>query len=263
MAGGRQQDAGDAATPRAELERLRDGRRQRREEERRTIGRAMLESCGEAGYRSASVQQAIERYGGNRSQFYRHFGGKAPCYQAAYAEEAAGLVEEMLAAGRSAPAWPAGLGAALSALADFVTGVPPLAKGVLVEVHVAGGEALLLRRALGDRLAAALDSARCQPGALPAPPELTARFMVGAVDTAAARALALGEPQAFPLQVGELARMILAAYFGEEMAAAELSGPAGAQWDGVQLRTTLPDIRKPSSKSRSPRTKKWPVGQEP
>jgi AcrR family transcriptional regulator len=185
------------------------------------IERAMLEACGERGYRSASVQDALDRCGGNRAQFYRHYSSKQDCFAAGYEREATRLVEAILAAGRRAPAWRAGLDAALAELSAFVARQPALARGVLVEVHVAGGTAAARRRELVGRLVAAIDSARGAPGALAAPPALAATFMFGAIEAAAARALSLGAAAGFPAQVPELSRLVTAAYFGEEAAAGE------------------------------------------
>jgi len=220
MAGGRHGER-EAGTPRGELARL----RARREEEaaaiRGRIERAMLEACGEWGYRNVSVQRVIERYGGNRAQFYRHYGGKAACFEAAYEAESAQLVEKLLGAGRTASGWRAGLRAALGVLALFVAEHPAIARGLLVEVHVAGGAASARRAELAERLIAAIDSARRDSEANENPPPLTARFMLGAVDSAAASALARGESAGFPALVPELAQMIVFAYFGEAAAAEE------------------------------------------
>jgi AcrR family transcriptional regulator len=177
---------------------------------------AMLEACGERGYREASVREVIDRCAGNRAQFYRHYANREACFAAAYERQATRLADAVLAAGRAAPAWRPGLRAALRELARFVARRPALARGLLVEVHVVGGEALARRAELADRLAAAIDSARREPDASGGPPALTARFMLGAVEAAATRALLLGEAAEFPAQVPELARLIVATYFGEE-----------------------------------------------
>jgi AcrR family transcriptional regulator len=220
MAGGRH-DEREAGTPRDELARLRARREVEAAAIRGRIERAMLEACGEWGYRNVSVQRVIDRYGGNRAQFYRHYGGKAACFEAAYEAESAQLVEEMLGAGRTASGWRAGLRAALGVLALFVAEHPAIARGLLVEVHVAGGGASARRAELAERLAAAIDSARHDSEASENPPPLTARFMLGAVDSAAASALARGEAAGFPAVVPELAQMIVTAYFGEAAAAEE------------------------------------------
>jgi AcrR family transcriptional regulator len=220
MAVGGRQRGGEAGTPRGELTRLRAGRERLEEEQGEAIELAMLEACGERGFRSASVQDALDRGPGNRSQFYRHFASKAACFEAAYERQGPRLAEALLAAGRPGPSWPQGLQAALAELASQLEQRPAPMRALLVEVHVAGGPALALRAELFERLAGALDGARRADGALADPPALTARFMLGAVDTAAARALTLGEPADFRGQAPELARLIVAAYFGERAGAA-------------------------------------------
>jgi AcrR family transcriptional regulator len=168
---------------------------------------AVLETCGDRGFRTASVQDAIDRCGVSRVQFYRHFGSKADAYAAAYEAEIELLCERVLEAGS-----------------------PSLAKGLLVEVHVAGEPALAKRAAARERLAAAIDGARREAGEdirSPSPPPLTARFMLGAVDSAAAGALVRDDAPGFAATVPELAHMIVAAYFGEAAAAEELAA-AGA-----------------------------------
>jgi AcrR family transcriptional regulator len=223
MTGGRHGEGG-AASPLSELARIRAGREQQAGAIGGRIESAMLETCGERGYRSVSVQQVIERYGGNRVEFYRHYASKAACFEAAYEAEARRLGEAILDAGRAAPDWPSGLRMALDQLAAFLGEQPALARGLLIEVHVAGGTALTKRAQLAERLVAAIDSARREGEAKEDPPPLTARFMLGAVDSAAAGALARGEAAGFAAVVPELARLILGAYFGD--AAAE-PGPSG------------------------------------
>ena len=210
-------------TPRGELARLRRRREEQDAATRERIATAMLEACGEAGYRAVSVQDVIDRYGGNRVQFYRHFGSKADCYAAAYEAEIERLCGRLLGASRPAPDWRHCLRAALGELAGLLEGRPLLARGLLVEVHVAGEPALGRRAEVAARLAAALDAARGEAGALPDPPPLTARFMLGAIESAATSALARGDAAGFAASAPDLAHMVVAAYFGEGAAAEELA----------------------------------------
>src|SRR5215213_11960995 len=104
MAGGRHAD--DQAserrpgTPLGELTRFDESRRRQAEETRLAILEAMLATCGEKGYRRVAVQDVIERYGGNRVQFYRHFSSKADCYADAYQEEVERLHDRVRTAAR-------------------------------------------------------------------------------------------------------------------------------------------------------------------
>src|SRR5207342_671110 len=90
-------------TPRAELARIRESRAERESGVRDRILEAMLEACGERGFRAATVQDAIDRYGGNRVQFYRHFANKADAYAAAHEEAIDVLYKRLLGAARGTP----------------------------------------------------------------------------------------------------------------------------------------------------------------
>src|SRR5689334_9384394 len=91
MAGGRHTGGRESGlrpgTPRGELARFDESRDRKADEIRQRILEAMLETCGEKGYRRVAVQDVIDRQGGNRVQFYRHFSSKADCYAAAHGEE--------------------------------------------------------------------------------------------------------------------------------------------------------------------------------
>ncbi len=188
---------------------------------RERIMEAALEACGERGYRDATVQDAIDRYGGYRYQFYKHFAGKAECYIAAYEFEVERRYAELQALAAAQPSWRRGLVAMLYGLADFLCEQPSLARGLLVEVHVAGGPALLKRLEVFERLTRAVDSARHETESRHSPPPVTATFMVGAIEAAVTSALTRAEPRDFADAVPELAHMVLAAYFGDEIAGEE------------------------------------------
>jgi len=226
MAGGRHTD-GQASemrpgTPRGELSRFDEARRRQAEETRLAILEAMLASCGEKGYRRLAVQDVIERYGGNRVQFYRHFSSKADCYADAYEEEVERLHDRVRAAAGEG-GWRDRLRAGLEELARYVEERPLVARGLLVEVHVAGGPALALRAEVLERGVAAIDAGRSEDGAGPSPPPITARFMAGAIESTLAGALAAGDPGAFAAAVPELTHMIVSTYLGDEAAAEELA----------------------------------------
>jgi AcrR family transcriptional regulator len=223
MAGGRHTEGSRSGTPRGELTRFRESRDRLADETRERILEAMLAVCGEKGYRRVSVQDVIDRYGGNRVQFYRHFASKSDCYAAAYEDQIERLRERICAASASKPAWRLGLRAGLGELASFAEANPPLARGLVVEVHVAGGAALRRRAEVCDRFGQALDVARREPGSAVRPPAITARFLVGAIESSLSDALAAGEPDAFSAAVPELTHMVVATYLGEDAAGEELA----------------------------------------
>jgi AcrR family transcriptional regulator len=204
-----------ARPPRGELARMRAEREGQDSEARARIVEAMLEACGERGYRKVTVRDAIERCGSYRARFYRHFASKADCYAAAYEGWIERLCEALLAAGAAERGWRPGLGAALGELADFACERPALARGLLVEAQVAGGPALAKREEVLERLSRAVDSARRETESRHDPPPVTATFMVGAIEAAVTSALVKGKPEEFAAAVPELADMVVAAYFGE------------------------------------------------
>jgi AcrR family transcriptional regulator len=185
---------------------------------RERIMEAALETCGERGYRDATVQDVIDRYGGHRQQFYAHFASKKECYAAAYEFEVERLYATLRDLAQAEPSWHRGLAAILTGLAGFLCERPAFARGLLVEVHVAGGSALLKRLEVFERLTRAVDSARHETESRHSPPPVTATFMVGAIEAAVTSALTRAEPEDFSAAVPELAQMVLAAYFGDEIA---------------------------------------------
>ena len=182
----------------------------------------MLAACGEKGYRRVAVQDVIDRYGGNRVQFYRHFSSKADCYAAAYEDEIDRLQARVLASVATASGWRPELRAGLEELARFAEEDPLVARGLLVEVHVAGGPALSKRAEVHDRVIAVIDGGR-REGAHPSPPPITAQFMAGAIESTLTGALTTDDPGAFAAAVPELAHMVVSAYLGEEAASEELA----------------------------------------
>jgi AcrR family transcriptional regulator len=225
MAGGRQA-SNRAGTPRGELTRIRASRESQDEETRDSILEAMLEICGEKGYRRVAVQDVIDRYGGNRVQFYRHFASKADCYATAHDVETTRLSETILGAAGAASGWRTGLRAGLDELARFAEQRPLLARGLLVEVHVAGNPALDRRAEACARFTEAIDRGRRETGDDRSPPAITAQFMVGAIESTLSDALAAGDPQAFTAAVPELAHMVVSAYLGEAAAGEEMAAAA-------------------------------------
>jgi AcrR family transcriptional regulator len=171
---------------------------------------AMLHVVGDVGYRAISVQKVLDHYGGSRTQFYSHFINVAACYQAAYAMESECLCEAILRAGRGRESWRGSLEAALEELGRFATERPDLARGLLLEVHVAGGPALLRRKEVFERLSRAIDSARRETMSRHSPPPLTAMFIVQVIDAAMADSLLCGTPAEFP--AAELVELIAVYY---------------------------------------------------
>jgi AcrR family transcriptional regulator len=182
---------------------------------RARIMEAMLCACGELGYRNTSVQDVIDRYGGYRVQFYSLFASKAECYAAAYEAHATRLCEELLGGAAAAQGnWRDGLVGALEELARFAAERPALARGLLVQVHIAGKPALKKRKEVIERLARAIDSARRETGSRHSPPPETAMFMIGAIESAVVAALMNGtEANLAREAMPELVRIVSGTYF--------------------------------------------------
>lgn len=186
------------------------------------VHEAMLLTAGAVGYEATALQDVAERAGVSPGTFQRRFGGREECFAAAYEGAAEELVERVLEAGRQAASWRAGLRAALAELLRFVAEQPLLAKALILEVRAARGEAWVKHQQLIDRLVAAVDSARQQPGALTSASPMTAGFMVGAVEESIALEIGAGRTDEAERLLPDLAHLIVLNYFGEDEAWLEL-----------------------------------------
>jgi AcrR family transcriptional regulator len=188
---------------------------------RASMQRAALALAGEVGYREMTVAALLERGGSNRDSFYRTFGDKLTCYTDAYALASEELFERVLAAGSRGADWPEGMRVALRALVDFVGAEPALARGILAEVHVAGGAALEKRRELLERLSRAIDRARRETD-LPrhSSPPITPVFILSGIEATVIRCLRI-EGRDLESELPGLVYMSVVFYFGPTRAMAE------------------------------------------
>lgn len=182
----------------------------------------MLLTVGARGYEATTLQEVAERAGISRDQFHRRFGGKEECFAAAYEEAAERLCEDVLEAGRGAASWQLGLRAALAELLRAVADQPLLAKALLIEVRAARGEAWEAHQRIVERLTAAVDGARSQPGVLPSVSATTASFMVGAIEESLALEIGAGRAGGVERLLPDLSHLIVLNYFGEDEAWLEL-----------------------------------------
>jgi AcrR family transcriptional regulator len=215
-------DGGRVRTPRGELARLGEVREQHEARVALRIMEGMLEACGERGYRDVSVQNVLDRSGASRRQFYRHFRNKRECYADAYEFEVDRRNAVLVRAASREGTWAQAVVTALREMAGLLETRPLLARGLLIEVHVAGGRALRKRAEVLAGLAEALDSAREDPGVCHSPPPLTSAFMLGAIESFIAGTLLRAAPHEFGAGMRELAEMVLSAYFGRDETIAEL-----------------------------------------
>jgi AcrR family transcriptional regulator len=181
---------------------------------------AMLEACGERGYRNVTVQDVIDRYGGSRHEFYAHFPNKVECYADAYEFEIELRYETLMEILATEDTWAKGLLQGLRQTAAFLHERPTLARGLFVEVHVAGGRARRKRAEMIARLTQTLDQARgVHPDTDNARPSVTAAFMLGSIRCFVTGAILRGAPQDFAAEVRGLSRLVLSAFPGPESAA--------------------------------------------
>ena len=205
------------ATPRGGLAGPRGTQTETEAHARRKSEEAILIACRRGGYRNVTAAEVLDLCGGYRNQFYRHFASKADCYAAAYESGV-----ERLCAAAAEPSWREELRSARRRLVRFACEQPDLARGLLVEVHVAGRPALAKREEVFKRLTRAIDSARRETGSRHSPPPMTAAFMISVIEVAVCEALQRGKPQSFEAAVVELAHLVIAC-FGEEATQEELT----------------------------------------
>jgi AcrR family transcriptional regulator len=186
---------------------------------------AMLLSVGARGYEKATVQEVLERSGISRDRFQRHFSGKEACFALAYEMAADRVCAEVLEAGREAESWRAGFRAALTRLLRTVAEQPLLAKALIVEVRAARGQAWAKHQQLVERFAAAIDSARGEPGARTGVTPLTSQFVVGAIEEAISVEIGAGRTATVERLLPDLAHLAVLQYFGEDEAWLELGSP--------------------------------------
>ncbi len=184
----------------------------------------MLLSVGARGYEKASVREVLERSGISRERFQRHFGDKEACFAQAYEMAADRICAEVLEAAQGAESWRAGFRAALARLLRTVAEQPLLAKALLIEVRAARGGAWAKHQQAIERLAAAVDSARQEPGARTTT-ALTAQFVVGAVEEAICNEIGAGHTATVERLLPDLSHLAVLQYFGEDEAWLELRSP--------------------------------------
>lgn len=186
---------------------------------------AMLLTAGERGYAAATVQEVAERAGITYDRLHRRCGSKEECFARAYEAAAEQLADDLLDACRGAASWREGFRAGLAELLRFVAEQPLLARALLVEVKAARGRAWAKHQQVVERLTAALDTARREPGARPSAAAMTAGFMVGAIEESLCIEIAAGRAAQVERLLPDLMHLAVLQFFGEEEADSQ-SGPA-------------------------------------
>lgn len=176
----------------------------------------MLLTVGERGYAKTTVREVAERARITQDRFHRRFGSKEACFARAYEDAAERLGAQVLEACRNAASWREGFQAGLAELLRTVAEQPLLAKALLLEVRAARGEAWAVHQRQVERLTAALDSARHEPGARPGANPMTAGFIAGAIEESLSIELAAGRSAQVQRLLPDLTRLAFLQLFGEE-----------------------------------------------
>ncbi len=177
---------------------------------------AMLLTAGEKGYAKTTVREVAERARITQDRFHRRFDGKEACFARAYEESVERLAAELLAACDETVGWREGFRAALAELLRFVAEQPVTAKALLLEVRAARGEAWRVHQQVVERLTAALDTARDEPGARPNATRMTSGFVAGAIEESLCLELAAGRADGAELLLNDFTHLAFLQLFGEE-----------------------------------------------
>ncbi len=191
----------------------------------RDVCEAMLLAAGELGYEKATVSEVCRRADISQDSFHRRFGGKEACFARAYGEAADRLCDELLGACRGTEGWRQGFRASLGTMLAFVTEQPLLAKALLIEVRAARGQAWVKHQEISERLTAAMDSARHEPGARPSATAMTAGFMVGAIEESLCIEIGAGRAGQVEWLLPDLMQLAVLQFFGEGEGPTGTDGP--------------------------------------
>jgi AcrR family transcriptional regulator len=189
---------------------------------RQLILEGMLEAVGAEGYERTSVQAVLDRAGVYRQAFYDNFADKDDCYLQAFDAGVERL--EAIAAGAAAgeESWRGKLRAGLGALLDFLEEEPDIGRGLIVEVHAAGPEALARRAAAMRRASEFLDQARSGLEEGAAPPAIAAEGIAAGIHAVIHSRLAAGASDGFRRLLPEFMYFAVLPYFGAGIASAEM-----------------------------------------
>lgn len=189
---------------------------------RQRILEGMLEVVGETGYESASVRAVLGKTGLYRQAFYDNFTDKEACYLEAFELGVARLEALATAAAASERTWQGKLRAGLEALLEAFETDPGLGRALVVEVHVAGPEALKRRAEAMKRVTDFIDSAREASGGAEAPPPIAAEGIVAGMHAVLHARLAGEAEDGFHELLPEFMYFAVLPYFGAEVADAEM-----------------------------------------
>jgi len=189
---------------------------------REKILEGMLEAVGAEGYDTTSVRTVLNRTGLYRQAFYDNFADKDACYMAALDMGIARLEALMAHAAASAESWRGKLRAGLGALLDYLDAEPDVGRGLIVEVHAAGPEALARRAEAMKRVADFIDLARVEADESESPPQIAPEGIVAGIHAVVHSRLSTGATDGFRALLPEFMYFAVLPYFGAEAASAEM-----------------------------------------
>jgi AcrR family transcriptional regulator len=193
------------------------GRGVKRCRDRRRIMAAALSLSGEIGYRQITVRKVLAHGGGDVRQFYSHFRNIDDCFAAAYDAEAEGLCVALVDAAATASGWRGRSRAVLTELFRFAAERPLVARALLCEVQVAGGDAQIKHDEIVGRLTAAI-GCPSREGSEAGPPStpVALAFLVGAVEGLVCSRLVRGEAEELPAAVPDLMHLVVSVFLGRD-----------------------------------------------
>jgi len=189
---------------------------------REKILEGMLEAVGAEGYDATSVRTVLDRTGLYRQAFYDNFPDKDACYLAALEMGIARLEAVVLRGAASEESWRGKLRGGLGALLDQLDAEPDFGRGVIVEVHAAGAEALARRAEAMKRAADFIDLAREEAGEADAPPQIAPEGIVAGIHAIVHSRLSTGANEGFRELLPEFMYFAVLPYFGADAASAEM-----------------------------------------
>jgi AcrR family transcriptional regulator len=189
---------------------------------REKILEGMLEAVGAEGYDATSVRTVLARTGLYRQAFYDNFTDKDACYLAALEMGIARLETVVRRAAASQESWRGRLRAGLGALLDCLDAEPDFGRGVIVEVHAAGPEALARRAEAMKRAADFIDLARLEADESESPPQIAPEGIVAGIHAIVHSRLSTGAAEGFRGLLPEFMYFAVLPYFGTEAAGAEM-----------------------------------------
>lgn len=185
---------------------------------RQMILDGMLEAAGAEGYERTSVRTVLDRTGVYRQAFYDNFADKDDCYLQAFEAGVERVEALVMEAASRETTWQGELRAGLGALLRFLDEEPDYGRGLIVEVHAAGPEALAKRAAAMQRAAGFLDRARAGLDETAAPPAIAPEGIAAGIHAVVHARLAAGEDGGFLPLLPEFMYFAVMPYFGAEAA---------------------------------------------